>query len=95
MVITVSKSRVRDWEGGLVGPLIAKYQTRHTVQCNDPNKKNLLKRFYILMLQWTFKEQLSTSSDLYSRPKTRSWIHQGLFCHDQVSLGKFLAFFNL
>ena len=87
MVITVSKSRVRDWEGGLVGPLIAKYQTRHTVQCNDPNQKKLLKRFYILMLQWTFKEQLST------RPKTRSWIHQGLFCHDQVSLGKFLAFF--
>ena len=22
-------------------------------------------------------------------------INQGLFCHDQVSLGKFLAFFNL
>ena len=26
---------------------------------------------------------------------SQDMINQGLFCHDQVSLGKFLAFFNL
>ena len=35
---------------------------------------------------------------LYGNMKKKKYIFtidQGLFCHDQVSLGKFLAFFNL
>ena len=27
--------------------------------------------------------------------ESNDYLYQGLFCHDQVSLGKFLAFFNL